>query len=60
LSVIAPNGEVKAWIDGKKAGLAVDVNRSRPNDALDAPDREAVRRSLRRPKTYRPLLREIE
>ena len=60
--VIAPSGEVKAWIRGKKAGLAVGAvtvgtKRSWPNDGPGDPDWEAVRRSLRRPQTYRPLLR---
>jgi predicted amidohydrolase len=62
--VIAANGEVKAWIRGKKTGLAVGEvtvsgKRSWPSDAPGAPDREAVRRSLRRPQTYRPLLRKF-
>jgi predicted amidohydrolase len=62
--VIAPNGDVKAWIHGKKTGLAIGAvtvggKRSWPSDPPDAPDREAVRRSLRRPRTYRPLLRTL-
>lgn len=59
--VIAPNGAVRAWIQGKKTGLAVGevtvgAKRSWPSDGPEAPDWEAVRRSLRRPQTYRPLL----
>jgi nitrilase len=62
--VIAPNGDVKACIHGKRAGLAVGAvtvgsKRSWPSDPPDAPDREAVRRSLRRPQTYHPLLRAL-
>lgn len=62
--VIAPNGEVKAWIHGRKTGLAIGEvtvgdKRSWLSDAPEDPDREAVRRSLRRPQTYRPLLQRL-
>ncbi|MCX5661619.1 MAG: carbon-nitrogen hydrolase family protein [Planctomycetota bacterium] len=60
-SVISRSGKVEACIRGKKAGFAVAKvsvggKRSWPGDKPDAPDREAIRRSLRRPTTYRPLL----
>jgi len=63
--VIAPNGEVKACVRGKRAGLAVGAvtvgsKRSWPGDAPKAPDWESVRRSLRRPQTYRALLQELK
>jgi predicted amidohydrolase len=62
--VLAPNGDVKACIRGKKAGLAVgDVavgaKRCWYGNAPDDPDGEAIRRSLRRPQTYRPLLKKL-
>ncbi|MEI7437336.1 MAG: hypothetical protein WCL16_11100, partial [bacterium] len=60
-AVIAPNGEVKACVHGKRAGLAlgevvIGNKRSWPADKPEAPDWETVRRSLRRPQTYQPLL----
>lgn len=63
--VISRSGKVEACIRGKKAGFAiarVDVGGKRfwPGDKPESPDREAIRRSLRRPSTYRPLLREFQ
>jgi predicted amidohydrolase len=60
--VISPSGHVLACVRGKKAGLAaaqvtLPDKRSWPGDKPDAPNREAVRRSLRRPDTYRHLTR---
>ena len=60
--VLAQNGDVKACIRGKRAGLAVgdvtiSAKRSRPTMPHDPQDFEALRRSLRRPETYRPILR---
>jgi hypothetical protein len=62
--VIAPNGDVRACVRGKHAGFAIasvhiPAKRSWPGDAPDAPNREAVRRSLRRHDTYRILARPI-
>ena len=58
--VIAPNGRVVAEVRGEKAGMAIgDVEigakRSWPGDGEKAPDREQIRRRLRRPDTYAPL-----
>ena len=63
--VIAPNGDVMACVHGQKAGLAVGAvtvgpKRSRPAATPGMPDFRAIRRTLRRPKTYRPLLQELE
>ena len=63
--VLAQNGDVKACIRGKKAGLAVGEvtisdNRRWPADTPDSPDFQALRRSLRRPQTYEPLLKKFK
>jgi predicted amidohydrolase len=60
--VISASGHVLACVKGKKAGLAaaqvtIPDKRSWPGDKPDAPNREAIRRSLRRPDTYRHLTR---
>lgn len=55
--VIAPNGDCRAVVRGRRTGLAVagvatTARRAWPGDAASAPDREAQRRSLRCPATY--------
>ena len=64
-AVIAPNGDVKSCVRGKRAGFAaasveIPGKRSWPGDPADAPDRERIRRSLRRHDTYRVLTRAFD
>lgn len=61
-AVIGPNGDVLACVRGKRAGFAiasveVGAKRRWPGDKPDAPDREAIRRAMRRPDTYTPLIK---
>lgn len=63
--VIGPNGDVLSCVRGKQAGVALasvnlPLKRAWPGDKPDAPDREALRRSLRRPDTYRLLLSKVK
>ena len=60
-AVIGPSGDVLDCVRGKKSGVAIapvnlPTKRAWPGDQPDAPDREKIRRSLRRPDTYRLLL----
>ena len=58
--VIAPNGEVKACVTGTDIGFAVSevefgVKHPISGAPAETPDWISLRRSLRRPQTYRPL-----
>ena len=59
--VVAPNGDVKACVTGTEPGIAIGevtlAKRAWPGDKPDGPDREAIRRTHRRPATYRGLCR---